>query len=285
MKIGLTIISGPHKGREFDFDGRDTFLVGRTSNAHLQLSYSDPYFSRRHFLIEVNPPDPDGIETLNLPAKPASIQTIDYVDSSTLIPGFQIKAELGRGGMGIVYRAVRESDGQLVALKTIRPADRATPKQIDRFIRECSILKQLDHPNIVAFKDIGEVNGIVYLVMDLVEGSDLSAILKERGPMQYRPAVGIIFQVLDGLALAHEKGFVHRDVKPQNILVDDRMKVAKLADFGLARIYESSKISGLTMQGEVGGTPAFMAPEQVTHYRQVKPAADLYSVRRLSTGC
>jgi serine/threonine protein kinase len=85
--------------------------------------------------------------------------------------------------------------------------------------------------------------------------------------------------VLSGLAHAHEKGFVHRDIKPPNVLVGliGTKGIAKLADFGLARVYEASHISGLTMQGEVGGTPAYMAPEQVTHYREVKPAADQYS--------
>ena len=85
--------------------------------------------------------------------------------------------------------------------------------------------------------------------------------------------------MLAGLAHAHAKGFVHRDIKPSNVLIgrNGTKRVVKLADFGLARVYESSRISGLTMQGEVGGTPAFMAPEQVTHYREVKPTADQYS--------
>lgn len=135
------------------------------------------------------------------------------------------------------------------------------------------------HANIIAFQEFGDAEGVIYLVMDFVEGDDLSVRLRERGPEPVDKAIRIICQALSGLAHAHMKGFVHRDIKPSNILLhrDGAKRTAKLADFGLARVYETSRISGLTMQGEVGGTPAYMAPEQVTHYRQVKPAADQYA--------
>ena len=325
VKLQLTIIAGPHQGREFVFDGHDTFLVGRAKDAHFQLSFDDPYFSRRHFLVEVNPPRcrlidlnsrngtllngvriqtaevvdgdeigaghtvfevrviaPESAEqgTLDLPVDSYRIDpTIDFQAPPSLVPGFRIEGELGRGGMGVVYRATREQDGLAVAVKTILPAAGTDRKQIDLFLRECQILSQLEHPNIVAFREFGEAGGLIYLAMDLVEGDDLGARLRARGPIDVRTAVRIMCQMLAGLAHAHEKGFVHRDIKPSNILIgrDGAKRVVKLADFGLARVYETSRISGLTMQGEIGGTPAFMAPEQVTHYRQVKPAADQYS--------
>lgn len=323
MKLKLTIVSGPHQGKEFEFDGHDTFLVGRTREAHFQLSYDDPYFSRRHFLIEINPPrcrlinlsdrngtllnglkvqaaevsngdeigaghtvfkvqviaaEPDDLETLNLSANPPDL-TCDYQQPGVAISGYRVEWELGRGAMGLVYRAVRERDNLPVAIKTIAPAPNASRKQIDRFLREAAILSQLKHENIVTFLDVGEAKGLLFLAMDLVEGPTLSAWLKERGQEEIRTAVRIMCHVLNGLAHAHEKGFVHRDIKPSNILIkqEGAKKVAKLADFGLARVYEASHLSGLTMQGEIGGTPAYMAPEQVTHYRDVKPAADQYS--------
>jgi serine/threonine-protein kinase len=326
VKVKLSVISGPHQGREFEFEGHDTLLVGRSSDAHLKIPAGDPYFSRRHFLVEVNPPrcrvidlnsrngthrngvrvqtaevadgdeigaghtvfkvqfvlpEPDRVETVDLPVSTAvpPLQTIDYRDSLPIVPGYRSASELGRGAMGIVYRAVREVDGLPVALKTIRPAAGATHKQIDRFLRECRILSQLDHPNVVGFRDAGVTGGLIFLAMDLVDGPDLASVLRQKGPEEVRTAVRIMCHVLDGLAHAHAKGFVHRDIKPSNILIgrDGTKRVARLADFGLARVYEASRLSGLTMQGEVGGTPAFMAPEQVTHYRQVKPAADQYA--------
>ena len=136
------------------------------------------------------------------------------------------------------------------------------------------------NPNIVGFVEGGRVGPLIYLAMEHLTGPDVARVLKEKGPLQPRTAVRLICQVLTGLGHAHEQGFVHRDIKPANILLHTvgGKRVAKLADFGLARAFESSRMSGLTMQGEVGGTPAFMAPEQVTHYRDVTPAADQYSI-------
>jgi eukaryotic-like serine/threonine-protein kinase len=349
VKVNLTIISGPHRGREFVFDGHDTFLVGRTKDCHFQLSFDDPYFSRRHFLVEVNPPRcrltdlksrngtllngthvqtaevadgdeigaghtvfkvcviappavvaPTVIQTaapvvaptvLVTNAPPAVEATFVQEPSELSIPGYRLECELGRGAMGVVYYATREYDGLAVAVKTILPAAGTSRKHIDRFLRECRILSKLEHPNIVTFREFGEVDGMIFLAMDLVEGSDLGARSRERGPEEIPTAVRMVCQMLAGLAHAHSLGFVHRDIKPANILIgsDGMKRVVKVADFGLARVYDASQISGLTMQGDIGGTPAFMAPEQVTHYREVKPAADQYSAAatlyNMLTGC
>ncbi len=337
MELKLIVTSGPHQGREFTFDGHDTFLVGRVDDAHLQLSYDDPYFSRRQFVVEINPPrcrvldlksrngtsvngtrietadivDGDEISaghttfkvsvvlptlldqvTLDLP-QPNRDVTVDYERSHapphTLVydateefapPGYEIGGELGRGGMGVVYRATRLADGVDVAIKTITSAIGTVRKHTERFVRECKILRELQHSNIVGFHDVSESNGTIFLVMELVLGPDARKVLNERGPLDVKTAVRLICQMLGGLAHAHSKGFVHRDIKPANILIASPAggkRTAKLADFGLARVYETSQLSGLTMQGDIGGTPAYMAPEQVTHYRDAKPAADQYS--------
>jgi serine/threonine-protein kinase len=323
MPITLAITEGPHAGQKFEFDRHDTFLVGRSKECHFQLSYDDPYFSRRHFLIEINPPrirvmdldsrngirvngvrvsvsdlkDGDEVRAghtvfkvqMNWPRdsnepstlhEPKASATLDYEPAVPNIPGYRLEKELGRGYMGVVHRATREADGRLVAIKTIMPAPGVQAKAVARFLREAQILGELKHGNIVGLIETGQVGAMVYLAMEFLTGPDVHEVLASKGPMKPKTAVRLICQVLQGLQYAHDKGFVHRDIKPANIILntEEGKRVAKLADFGLARAFESSKMSGLTMQGEVGGTPAFMAPEQVTHYRDVTPLADQYSV-------
>jgi len=207
-----------------------------------------------------------------------------------IIPGYQIIRELGRGSMGVVYLAVRTDDGAVVGLKTITPAVAPTPADIGRFQREAAILYELDHPNIVALRDMGEANGRLFFAMDYVFGMDADRLLKKHGPMSVGRAVSLICQMLQALDYAHAKGFVHRDIKPSNLLVrqEGDGETALLADFGLARVYQASKLSGLTLLGDIGGTVPFMAPEQITDFRNVKPAVDQYgtgaTLYRLLTG-
>jgi serine/threonine-protein kinase len=182
--------------------------------------------------------------------------------------------------MGVVYLALRKADGNPVALKTITPATGGTQPEIDRFLREARILSQLDHPHIIAFRDMGHANGRLYFAMDYVRGTDAAQLLKKHGgPLPIGRAVGLVCQLLDALAYAHARGFVHRDLKPANLLVtkSEGRELAKLVDFGLARVYQASRLSGLTLKGELGGTPAFLAPEQITKFREAKPPADQYA--------
>jgi serine/threonine-protein kinase len=180
--------------------------------------------------------------------------------------------------MGVVYLAVRPADGSLVAVKTIRPALAGSAADVDRFLREAHILGQLSHPLIVAFRDSGEAGGQLFFAMDYVPGTDGGRLVKEEGPLPVGRAAGLVCQLLEALEYAHGLGFVHRDIKPANLLItrEDDREVAKLADFGLARTYQSSKISGLTMMGEVGGSVSCMAPEQITSFREAKPPVDQY---------
>jgi len=323
MSIKLTITEGPHQGKEFIFDKHDTFLVGRSKDAHFQLNDDDPYFSRKHFVLEVNPPrcrlmdlksrngikvnnksvniaelnDGDSIQggstvfkvSINKPeldelstlvqATPDSVTSDYHSEITPQIPGFSIVKELGRGGMGVVYHAVRFKDKQHAALKIIQPCTGTSRKSITQFKREAEILSQLNHHRIVRLLETGEHQGILYLAMEYVEGNDAHHLIKKEGMLSCSTAVRIICQALSGLAHAHEQGYVHRDIKPSNLLigVNQGKREVKVADFGLARAFEASKLSGLTLQGEMGGTPAFMPPEQITHYREVKPAADQYS--------
>jgi serine/threonine-protein kinase len=195
------------------------------------------------------------------------------------IDGYRIIEEIGNGAMGIVALAVRIRDGMRVALKTVMPAMAVHAHQLNRFLREAKILSQLRHPNIVAYHDMGGTEERLWFAMDFVRGADAYQILRDEGPLSVGRGVRLVSQLLDALAHAHAKKFVHRDIKPSNLLVQKTPagEQIKLADFGLARVYQASQFSGLTMSGEIGGTMGFMAPEQITEFREAEPPADLYS--------
>jgi serine/threonine-protein kinase len=390
MRITLTVTEGPHKGRVFTFDRHENFIVGRSKLAHFRLPVKDKYFSRIHFLVEVNPPhcrlmdmgsrngtflNGGGVKEADLrdgdrikagktilcvsvdrdeapaaaaappgtpPAPPPVAAPVaaasDYgtlrpappaapvprprrpvpvggrcracagpvtdggaprpeglfpADLSPICPACQeeirrqpqpiadyvIARKLGEGGMGVIYLALRKADGTPVALKTITPAVDPEPGDVQRFFREASILRDLSHPNIVAFHEMGCSGGRLYFAMDYVRGTDAARLLKGHGPLPVGRAVGLVCQLLGALEYAHAREYVHRDIKPANLLVAEQggREVVKLADFGLARVYQASKLSGLTLRGDLGGTVAFMAPEQVTHFRDAKPPVDLFA--------
>jgi len=196
-----------------------------------------------------------------------------------VIPGYEIVDRLGHGGMGVVYRARRVADGVLLALKTIRPAYTASQREVQCFLREVQILCTLRHPQIVTFHQMGRAGDLFYFVMDYVPGTDAEKLLQQHGRLGTGRAVRLIRQVLDALEYAHRKGFVHRDVKPANMLLSgaEADEVCRLADFGLARVYHDSRMSGLTVLGDVGGTIQYMPPEQITNYRDARPPADQYA--------
>jgi len=192
------------------------------------------------------------------------------------IPDYPIIGQLGSGGMGLVFRSTRSSDGRTFAIKTIKPAITPSAELLSRFLREASILRKLASPNIVQFEDLGESNGTLFFVMELVEGTDAGSFSKEQPNAPIPEVLRIASGMLAGLSFAHRAGYVHRDVKPANVLLG-RNGAVKIADFGLARVYQDSPLSGLTLSGASMGTPAFMPPEQVRDFRTVKPTGDQYS--------
>jgi serine/threonine-protein kinase len=181
--------------------------------------------------------------------------------------------------MGVVYLAVRNADGAAVAIKTVAPAGSVSRSDVERFLREASILRELMHPHIVRFEDAGEAGGVLYFGMEYVRGTDAERALRANGPMPVPRVIDLGCQLLEALEYAHARGFVHRDIKPANLLVtaEAGRPVLKVSDFGLARAYQATTLSGLTLGGEMGGTPAYMPPEQITDFRSVQPAADQYS--------
>jgi serine/threonine-protein kinase len=387
MHVTLTVIAGSEKGRCFTFTEHDNFIVGRSERVHFSIP-DDKYFSRRHFMIEVNPPhcrlidldsrngtvvngkkvgtfdlkdgdkvtagrtklqvnvvfdvedaipssqavSPAASVPPNAPAKPVGIagpppsfsragffEAVPAAEPAAAatpcpvcgaerpttgalcktcqeqsrqvpqsIPGYCLIRELGQGALGVVHLAVRENDSAVVAVKTITPAVAAAPREVERFLREAGTLQQLDHPNIVAFRDMGEAQGRLYFAMDYVPGADALQLLKKHKALPIAMAVRVMCQVLDALIYAHGKGIVHCDIKPSNLLlaspsaangegpVKGTVNVVKLGDFGLARTYQASRLSGLTMLGDLGGTPLHTPPERVENFRNYQTAADQY---------
>jgi serine/threonine-protein kinase len=187
---------------------------------------------------------------------------------------------LGQGGMGSVMLAHSEKDGKAVAIKTLLPEVAVSEQSLKRFMREIEVASSLQHPNIVGYIEHGTHNGIVYLVSEYVSGMDAAKLAKSRGGrLNYREVVSIVEQTLAALDFAHKLGFVHRDIKEQNILVDGRYPnyVSKLTDFGLSKSYKQTGMSGVTMVGDVAGTIAYMPPEQVRDFKEVQPPSDIYA--------
>jgi serine/threonine protein kinase len=197
------------------------------------------------------------------------------------IPGYEMIRILGQGGMGSVMLARTVDAGRAVAIKTLLPEVAVSEQSLKRFMREIEVAASLQHPHIVSYIEHGTHNGIVYLVTEFVGGMDASKLAKQRGGrLDYREVVKIIEQTLSALDFAHSLGFVHRDIKEQNILVDGNYPnyVAKLTDFGLAKSFKQTGMSGVTMVGDVAGTIAYMPPEQIRDFKDVQPPSDIYAM-------
>jgi hypothetical protein len=360
MQVNLRVLAGPYEGRVFCFTQPDTFLIGRSNDAHLCLT-DDRFFSRNHCLLEITPPhcflrdlgstngtfvngqrvaeaflqsgdQIQGGETVllvevstgevsavgkdssgNSPADNAAMPTIITVaclncgrreeaqaasaeehlsflceDCRTElkktpqpIPGYDMVRLLGRGGMGCVMLGRHQTTGKAVAIKTLLPEFAVSDKSMRRFMREIDVAASLKHPSIVAFIDRGMHNGVVYLVTEFIDGADAAKLADARGGRLPPPeTLEIISQTLDALSYAHAQGYIHRDIKDQNILVSGTLPKlsAKLTDFGLAKSFTQSGMSGVTVAGEMAGTLAYMSPEQLRNFRDVKPQSDIYAV-------
>jgi serine/threonine protein kinase len=191
---------------------------------------------------------------------------------------YEIERLLGKGGMGAVYLARRREGGPPVALKVMLPKMIVDEAAQEIFIREIEVTRALRHPNVVGLLDFGRHEGRFYFALEYCPGGSAEALRQRLGGRVPLPTtLRIAVDALEGLAAAHEAGFVHRDLKPDNVLLGED-GAARLADFGLAKSFQQAGLSGLTATGAVGGTFPFMAREQLTSYREARPTTDVWSM-------
>jgi len=217
-----------------------------------------------------------------LKGTPAASVAVDFGDAPPPpeIPGYEYLGLAGIGGMGAVYLARKLDTGERFAVKSLLPEVAVKEDSAAVFEREIEVASSLSHPHIVRTHAHGRVGPVFYCIMDYVEGIDVDRLMEMR---EFRvpvdEAVHIMRQALDGLAHAHVKAIVHRDFKPQNVLLEQEGDSwhAKVADFGLAKNFDEAGLSGMTMDGMVAGSWWFMPREQIVRYRWVKPTTDVFA--------
>jgi formylglycine-generating enzyme required for sulfatase activity len=217
------------------------------------------------------------------------------------VAGYEVLTELGRGGMGVVYKARQPGLSRVVALKMILAGDHAREQDMDRFLAEAEAVARLQHPNIVPLYDFGRHNGLPYFTLEFLAGGSLHDQLRA-GPLSPRDAAHLVEQLARGMHHAHQAGIIHRDLKPHNVLLTPplppagekarptpgpaarRLGTPKITDFGLVKNVAAS--DGLTASGAVMGTPSYMAPEQASGLtKSVGPAADVYGLGAILYEC
>ena len=207
-------------------------------------------------------------------------RSADSVVGQVLADRYHILRRIGEGGMGRVYLAEHIKMRRQCAVKVMSPSLLSDGESVARFGREASNAARIIHPNVATVFDYGESDGLVYIVMEYVDGEPLSRVLSREAPLPLDRAIELVRQIADGLGAAHELGIVHRDLKPDNILIAQTLGgrvVVKIVDFGIAKVLEDDAGAGLTRTGHVVGTPEFMSPEQLLGDK-VDARSDLYAL-------
>ena len=212
-------------------------------------------------------------EEISAPTETLETAKEELTTGSTFAGRYQIIEELGKGGMGKVYKANDTKIKEKIALKLIKPEVAADKKTIERFSNELKFARKIRHGNVCQMFDLNEEQGIHYITMEYVRGEDLKKLIRKMGQLSVGQVIPIAKQVCDGLAEAHRLGVVHRDLKPQNIMLDEEGN-ARIMDFGIAR---SITGKGITGAGVMIGTPEYMSPEQ-GEVKEVDQRSDIYSL-------
>ena len=223
------------------------------------------------------PPGASQSATWALPAAPGArpVMPTNLAPGTAFGSRYRIESLLGEGGMGAVYKAYDTELGRTVALKLVRPELATSPQTMQRFKQELLLASKISHKNILRIHDLGDAGGVKFITMALVEGTDLSGVIEKGGRLPFERALKFTRQLCSALEAAHNEGVVHRDLKPQNILIDQSDNIY-VSDFGLAKSLES-EATMMTRTGQILGTPRYMSPEQV-EAREVDHRADIYSM-------
>jgi serine/threonine-protein kinase len=190
----------------------------------------------------------------------------------THIPDYDLVKKIGSGNMGTVYKAIQVKMERTVAIKVLAPRLAIEDKYIERFVREGKSVARLNHPNIIQGIDAGASNGVHYFVMEYVDGPTVESLIEDRGQLTCSAALNIVKQITNALEHAHKKNMIHRDVKPENIMVNSD-GTAKLCDLGLASV-----VSSRNCENSGAGTPNYVSPEQALNDRQINIQTDIYSL-------
>jgi len=257
---GFAGFRGSMGGQDPLRDDFETVVDGAAAVKAVSDSAIPPPSSDPTMTVEIGPDSP------TLAGAPRTSQTsfASTLDQSEFPPGtilgqrYEILQTLGRGGMGAVYKARDREVNRIIALKVIRPDLAGNSSIIDRFKQELVLSHQVTHRNVVRIYDLGEADGVKFITMEYIEGSDLRSLIKERKAFPPGEAVETMIQICRALEAAHSVGVIHRDLKPQNIMRDHQGRVVVM-DFGLARLVESD---GMTQTGALVGTMEYMSPEQ-----------------------
>ena len=229
-------------------------------------------------LVEYMMQTSGGAPTQRLDSVPTAVRAVggDQLRPGAIFAGrYDIKEILGAGGMGIVYRAFDRELQEPVAIKTLKPEAMAGGAALDRFKQEIRLARKIAHRNVVRTYDLGEQNGMYYLTMEYVEGTSLKQLIVSRGKLPVEVTLTVGKQLCRALEVAHAEGVIHRDIKPQNIVVEPN-GFLKVMDFGIARLANPPKGKGLTEAGTAIGTPDYMSPEQLSGL-ELDPRSDLYA--------
>ena len=238
--------------------------------------------ARAQTISEDEPEPPTPISVGPLAPSDAAVggsgSRVSALQTGRLIGGYRIEAMIGAGGMGQVYRATQLSMNRLVALKVLAPRLTRNARFRDRFLREARAAGRLHHPKLIAVHDVNEAEGLLYFSMELVEGSSISTLIAELGTIEEERALDVVRQTLEALRYAHERGIIHRDIKPDNLMLT-RTGMVKVADLGLSRSDNPDDEGDefTTKTGTMMGTPYYMPPEQGRDAHRADHRADLYA--------